>query len=766
MRSTLRILKTELKVFFYSPIAWLILLVFAVQVGASFCGLYSDALRYQEIGYPVYDATAKVISGMRGLFVQMLNNLYLYIPLLTMGLMSREYSTGSIKLLYSSPVSNTQIIIGKYLSTMVYGLLLVFVMCLPTIFVGMYVESADIMMMAVAALGVYLTICAYSAIGLFLSTITQYQVVAVISTLIVLAVLNFIGNVGQEYDFVRDITFWLSISGRSKVFLDGMICTREVLYFILVIFLFLSMSIIKLRGQRLKLPMWKTALNYAVVFVIVFGLGILSSRPKFIKYYDATQAKSNTLTEYSQDVMSKITDGLTITTYANVLDETWIYAEPRNKNRDLTRFEKYLRFKPDIKQKYVYYYGKYYSNYRYERDDYKDKTPYELVHAIYRWSRQDTTTYMPQEQVWAMDDIRAEGGRLVRVLSRDNGRKAILRIYDDSHIHPSETEITVAMKTLVDRPAVPAFVTGHGERSMNDNGDNGYGLLATHRVGRNALINQGFAPREISLEKPVPIDVDFLVISDVKTPYTEQELENYKKFIDRGGNALILGEPRRQKNMNPLIEPLGLKYADNLLVSPNDLYADDLILANIQSKEVMSPSFAALGARGIKATMSSACAIEKLPETNGFFIDDIMVTDEKGVWIETKPRDFANEKSVLNPEAGEVEKQYTVASVASRKVKGKDQIIIVTGDSDMFSPKELNANRAGVAAANFSYFREFMYSMTLGKYPINIGREPAPDNKYTASHEVLPWMNLIYKWLIPAIILISSLVVLIRRKRR
>lgn len=102
--------------------------------------------------------------------------------------------------------------------------------------------------------------------------------------------------------------------------------------------------------------------------------------------------------------------------------------------------------------------------------------------------------------------------------------------------------------------------------------------------------------------------------------------------------------------------------------------------------------------------------------------------------------------------------------MASRNVKGKDQIIIVTGDSDMFSPKELNANRAGVAAANFSYFREFMYSMTLGKYPINIGREPAPDNKYTASHEVLPWMNLIYKWLIPAIILISSLVVLIRRK--
>ena len=589
MRSILRILKTELKVFFFSPIAWLILLVFAFQSGSAFCELYTDNLRYQEIGYPVYSATAHLISGLRGLFVQMLDHLYLYIPLLTMGLMSREYGNGSIKLLYSSPVSNFQIIMGKYLSTMVYGLILVFVMCLPTVFVGMYVQDPDIKMIAVAALGVYITICAYSAIGLFLSTITQYQVVAVISTLIVLAVLNFIGNVGQEYDLVRDITFWLSISGRSKVFLSGLICTREVLYFILVIFLFLSMSIIKLRGQRLKLPVWKTALDYVAVFAVVFAFGLLSSHPKFIKYYDATYAKTNTLTPYSQEVMSKITDGLTITTYANVLDETWYHAEPRNKNYDLQRFEKYLRFKPDIKQEYVYYYGDFYSNYRYEQEDYKDKTPRDLVHDIYRWSRQDTTTYIPQEQVWEMDDIRAEGGRMVRVLTRENGRKAILRVYEDAHIHPSETEITVAMKTLVDKAAVPAFVTGHGERSIYDYGDKGYGPITTYRVARHALINQGFAPREINLSTPVPIDVDFLVISDMKSPFSPAEMENYMKFIERGGNMIILGEPRRQKNMNPLIEPFGIKFADNLLVSPNELFADDIILADVTQASASLP---------------------------------------------------------------------------------------------------------------------------------------------------------------------------------
>ncbi|MGN1233609.1 MAG: Gldg family protein [Candidatus Cryptobacteroides sp.] len=767
MRSILRILKTELKVFFYSPIAWLILLVFAVQAGAAFCGLYSDGLRYQEMGYPVRGATAELISGTRGLFVQMLGHLYLYIPLLTMGLMSREYANGSVKLLYSSPVSNFQIIVGKYLSTMVYGLVLVLVLCLPAIFTCMYVQEPDIMMIVVAAFGVYITICAYSAIGLFLSTITQYQVVAVISTLIVLAILNFIGNVGQEYDFVRDVTFWLSISGRSKVFLQGMICTREVLYFILVIFLFLSMSIIMLRGRRLKLPVWKTSLNYAAVLVVVFGLGLLSSNPKFIKYYDATEARTNTLTEYSQDVMSKITDGLTITTYANVLDETWYHAEPRNKNFDIQRFEKYVRFKPEIKQEYVYYYGDYYSNYRYERDDYKDKTPYELVHAIYRWSRQDTTTYIPQEQVWEVDDIREEGGRMVRVLTRENGRKAVLRIFEDSNIYPSETEITAAMKTLVGRAAVPAFVTGHGERSIYDNGDKGYGSITTYRVARHTLINQGFAPREINLSTPIPIDVDFLVISDVKSPFSDAEMENYQKFIDRGGNVLILGEPRRQQFMNPLVEPFGLKFADNLLVSPNDLFADDVIIADVsRTSEVLSPSFAALASRGYKAVMNSACAVERLPDSHGFNVEDIMLTSETGVWLETTTRDFANEKSVLNPAAGEVERQYSVASVASRKHNGKDQIVIVTGDSDMFSPKELSASRAGVAAANFSWFSEFMYAMTGGEYPVNVGRLPSPDNRYTASHEALPWMKFIYEWLVPALILLAALIVLVRRKRR
>ena len=87
-------------------------------------------------------------------------------------------------------------------------------------------------------------------------------------------------------------------------------------------------------------------------------LGYLSSRPVFMCYYDTTAMKSRTLTSNSQAVMEKMDGGLTITTYVNLLDDNYWDALPRNVNNDFKRFKQYVRFKPEIKMKYVYYYDK------------------------------------------------------------------------------------------------------------------------------------------------------------------------------------------------------------------------------------------------------------------------------------------------------------------------------------------------------------------------------------------------------------------------
>ena len=81
MRTVLRIMKTELKVLFFSPVAWMLLIVFAFQVGIEFCDSLADSLRDQELGYNGHNLSMKFIGGYHGVVSAMLNNLYLYIPL-------------------------------------------------------------------------------------------------------------------------------------------------------------------------------------------------------------------------------------------------------------------------------------------------------------------------------------------------------------------------------------------------------------------------------------------------------------------------------------------------------------------------------------------------------------------------------------------------------------------------------------------------------------------------------------------------------------
>ena len=110
MRIIFKIAKTELRDLFYSPIAWLILIIFTFQTGMLFSGTIHNFALSQEQGAAYGNLTYFIFASYNGLFANVQTYLYLYIPLLTMGLMSRELGSGSIKLLYSSPITNSQIV--------------------------------------------------------------------------------------------------------------------------------------------------------------------------------------------------------------------------------------------------------------------------------------------------------------------------------------------------------------------------------------------------------------------------------------------------------------------------------------------------------------------------------------------------------------------------------------------------------------------------------------------------------------------------------
>ena len=87
---------------------------------------------------------------------------------------------------------------------MIYNLVLMCIFAVYLLFAAITIKSADIPLILSGMLGLYLLVCAYAAIGLFMSSITSYQVVAAMGTLAVLAVLNLVGDMWQDIDFVRD----------------------------------------------------------------------------------------------------------------------------------------------------------------------------------------------------------------------------------------------------------------------------------------------------------------------------------------------------------------------------------------------------------------------------------------------------------------------------------------------------------------------------------------------------------------------------------
>ena len=773
MKAIKRIALTELQTMFYSPIAWFILIIFTFQASMTFANAFEGYVVSQELGRYVYNVTLGTFTSpwQRGLYPEIQGYLYLYIPLLTMGIMSRELSSGSIKLLYSSPITNFQIVVGKFISIMIYAFVMIVVLALFVVYGTCFVHEFDLPPVLVGLLGLYLLICAYGAIGLFMSSLTSYQVVAAMGTFAVFAVLNYVGEMWQDIAFVRDITYWLSIRGRSSEFINGLLCSEDIIYFLVVVILFLTFTIIRLMVIRQK-KSWFVSISwyFSAVFIAV-SLGYLSSRPILMCYYDATRTKINTLTPNSQEIVSKMKGDLTITTYANVLDEDrflW-YGFPKSELSDIKRFKQYIRFKPDIKMKYVHYYAKG-NNEKELNKRYPTLNDRERMVKITQNYGVDSSIYLDVNEVNKLEDLSGENYRFVRVLERENGQKTFLRIYDDMYVFPFETEITAAFKRLVmDLPQV-GFVEGHGERDCIKQGDRDYNRFAQDKLFRYSLINQGFDFRQVVLDKEVPEDINILVIADMREILPEEHWKNLENYIARGGNLLIAGEPKRQEYMNPLVGQFGIRFMKGRLVSPSENFQSDFILSR-PTKEAAEFAYQLKDMYRYEyvATMPSAVGLDLSGVSDSDFkMTVLLVTDSlRKVWNEVENTDFVDEIPVMNPDKGEIELNQVPTMVAlSRNVGNKEQKIIILGDADCLSNGEISISRKGVQASNYSLITSSFFWMSDGEVPIDVRRPKLPDNKVYVSKGGMTATKVVFMGVIPLVLILFSILIWVRRRGR
>ncbi len=240
----------ELRSLFLSPLAWTILAVVQFILAWLFLGQLDVYIAYQARIAMMENPPGATEVIVAPLFSSATIILLLVIPLLTMRLVSEERRSRTLPLLFSAPVSMTEIVLGKYvgiLGFLVMMLGLITLMPLSLLSLG----TLDFGLLASVLLGMVLMLSAFAAAGLFMSTLTAQPTVAAVSTFGLLLLLWVIEISGQSAGG-STVFSYLSLQRHYEALLRGLFNSSDILYYLLFIATFLVLSIRRLDADRLQ----------------------------------------------------------------------------------------------------------------------------------------------------------------------------------------------------------------------------------------------------------------------------------------------------------------------------------------------------------------------------------------------------------------------------------------------------------------------------------------------------------------------------------
>lgn len=252
MRNIWIICQKEMRSYFSSPVAYLLLTMFALIFGFFF---WNSVGYFNQMGLE---------SQMRGQAFPMSVNEYVirpllsnisviglfFIPMITMRLFAEEKRMGTIELLATSPIRDMEVIIGKWLAAvMLYAVLLLFT-AVNFAFLFKY-GNPDWRPMAMGYLGLLLQAGGLLAVGTFISTLTKNQIIAGAATFgvcLMLWVLEWVA--GYETATWAKVLAYMSVITHYESFGKGVLDTKDAVYYVSLIFLGLFLTSRSLESLR------------------------------------------------------------------------------------------------------------------------------------------------------------------------------------------------------------------------------------------------------------------------------------------------------------------------------------------------------------------------------------------------------------------------------------------------------------------------------------------------------------------------------------
>ncbi len=528
------IIKKELSTYFNSPIAYIILIVF---VGLSGWFYAQDLFLGGEAD----------ING----FVNIVPILFLLlIPGLCMRLIAEERARGTIEILATLPIKDTDVIIGKWLSAFI---LILIGLCVTLIFpvISSILGNIDWGIVFTSYIGLILFALFFTGIGIFASSIATTQIVAFIISIFISFFFFIIGKLLFVFPTgIMPFLNYLSVDYHLNNIIRGIIDTRDLIYFLSLIFLFIYGALYFYRRIQERLL---STTQWILIGIVIILVNLISTR-LFLRF-DLTQGNIYSLSRATLKILNDLPDNIVIRSYITS-KLPFPYNNRAQYLNDLLG-EYRLRSKGKI---------------RIEHND--PTTPEQMSDA------QRNGVVPLQFTEVKQGEFGVKQGFMGIVFLFEDKREVMPVVEDFANL---EYDITSRIKKLTQETIKTiGFTSGHDELTLSEN------LLNKIR-DRYTSVN-------INLMDTINPKIDALIIagpkSDFDTIETKKILEYINNkipvgiFLDRFGINMefFLAFPLRMPNIDTLLNKLGIVVEPGIIMDRNN---EMMILKSLHGSFVM-----------------------------------------------------------------------------------------------------------------------------------------------------------------------------------
>ncbi|MDO4291953.1 MAG: Gldg family protein [Eubacteriales bacterium] len=703
------IYKRELKNFFMTVTGWLF-------IAAHIClaGLYFFAVNLLS----GYGDVGAMVSSI--LFLLLLST-----PILSMRILAEERKQKTDQLILTSPVSVGGIVAGKYLAMATVFTVPILVMCSFPLILGQY-GSVPMEESYTAILVYYLFGLACLAVGMFVSSITESQVIAAVLSFAILFVAymmsSIISLISSSGNLVTQILEAFDFSSRLDAMLGGTLDLKAVLYFVTVIFVFLFLTTQSIQKRRYQISVrsfrigaYSTGLTAVVLVIAVFANLAVSALPDSYTTVDTTSQKLYSLTATTKNVLKALDQDVTI--YV-------INAENNQDTMLQTTLEQYADLSGHIQIVY--------KDPVVSPDFYKDYTDSISINSLI-----------------------VECGDRFRVINYNN-----IYEYDYDYTTYSQTvsaydaegliTSAVAYVTSGDAPVIYQ-VNGHGESSLES--------TFTEGVQKE---NADLAELTLLTADSVPEDADGVMILSPTSDFNEDDVQKLTDYLDRGGKILLETSyidlfAEEMPNLSKILSYFGLSIGDGLIVEQDRdrMYQSPVyLLPEVQSDSLTSGVY---GNDYDYIMMPYAQAILS-QETENVTVTQLLTTSDSS-YLKTGLSDTSD----LSKQEGDVEGPFAVGVSAVKTLEsGETAQLIVYSSSFLFTD---SANQYTMNN-NLTLFTNAVSAMAGESESISI-----PAKSYETSYVTVPAasairLGILFMGVIPVGLLVCGIVIWVRRKKR